>query len=65
MINAVSQFLQMCRNIRIKFLSWAYMYTTLRERERQRQRQRFGSDIPELRSCVKVEMTVLGSPSLM
>ena len=29
MINAVSQFLQMCRNIRIKFLSWAYMYTTL------------------------------------
>ena len=29
LINAVSQFLQMCRNIRIKFLSWAYMYTTL------------------------------------
>ena len=29
MINAVSQFLQMSRNIRIKFLSCAYMYTTL------------------------------------
>ena len=29
LINAVSQFLQICRNIRIKFLSWAYMYTTL------------------------------------
>ena len=29
MINAVSQFLQTCRNIRIKFLSWAYIYTTL------------------------------------
>ena len=29
LINAVSQFLQMCRNIRMKFLSWAYMYTTL------------------------------------
>ena len=29
MIIAVSQFLQMCRNIRIKFLSWAYMYTTV------------------------------------
>ena len=29
MINAVSQFLQMCRNIIIKFLSWAYMYITL------------------------------------
>ena len=29
LINAVSQFLQMCKNIRIKFLSWAYMYTTL------------------------------------
>ena len=30
LINAVSQFLQMCRNIRIKFLSWAYMYRTLK-----------------------------------
>ena len=34
LINTVShsesQFLQMCRNIRIKFLSWAYMYTTFR-----------------------------------
>ena len=30
LINAVSQFLQMCRNIRIKFLSWAYMYTILK-----------------------------------
>ena len=30
MINAVSHFLQMCRNIGIKFLSWAYMYTTLK-----------------------------------
>ena len=30
MINAVPQFLEMCRNIRMKFLSWAYMYTTLR-----------------------------------
>ena len=29
LINAVSHFLQLCRNIRIKFLSWAYMYTTL------------------------------------
>ena len=29
LINAVLQFLQMCRNI-IKFLSWAYMYVTLR-----------------------------------
>ena len=29
MIIALSQFLQMCRNIRIKFLSWAYMYTTV------------------------------------
>ena len=29
LINAVSQFLQLCKNIRIKFLSWAYMYTTL------------------------------------
>ena len=29
LINAVSQFLQMCRNIIIKFLSWAYMYITL------------------------------------
>ena len=29
MINAVLQFLQMCRNIRIKFLSWVSMYTTL------------------------------------
>ena len=28
MINAVSQFLQKCWNIRIKFLSWAYMFTT-------------------------------------
>ena len=48
LINAVSQFLQMCRNIRIKFLSWAYMYTILKfvgkhviqtnpqERERER-----------------------------
>ena len=25
LINAVSQFLLMCRNIRIKFLSWAYI----------------------------------------
>ena len=32
LINAVSQFIQMCRNIifRIKFLSWAYRYTTLK-----------------------------------
>ena len=30
LINAVSQFLQMCRNTKIKFLSWAYMYTTLK-----------------------------------
>ena len=30
LINADSQFLQMCRNIRTKFLSWAYMYTTLK-----------------------------------
>ena len=30
LINAVSQFLQTCRNLGIKFLSWAYMYTTLR-----------------------------------
>ena len=30
MINAVSQFLQMCRNIRITFLSCAYMYITLK-----------------------------------
>ena len=30
LINAISQFLQMCRNIRIKFLSRAYMYTTLK-----------------------------------
>ena len=29
LIKAISQFLQMCRNIRIKFLSWAYMYTIL------------------------------------
>ena len=54
MINAVSQFLYMCRNIRIKFISWAYMYTTLtflgkrviqtnpseRDRQTDRQRQR-------------------------
>ena len=37
MINAVSQFLQMCRNIRIKFLLWVYMYTTQRENERRKQ----------------------------
>ena len=30
LINAVSQFLQMCRKIRINFLLWAYMYTTLK-----------------------------------
>ena len=30
LINAVSQFLQMCRNIRIEFISWTYMYTTLK-----------------------------------
>ena len=28
-INAVTQFLQMCRNILITFLSWAYMNTSL------------------------------------
>ena len=26
LIKVVSQFLQMCRNIIIKFISWAYMY---------------------------------------
>ena len=56
MINAVSQLLQMCRNIRVKFISWVYMYTTLKclgkrviqtnptdrqtDRDRQRQKQR-------------------------
>ena len=46
LINAVSQFLQMCRNTRIKFLSWAYMYTTLRSlgkrviQTNQRERER-------------------------
>ena len=30
LINAVSQFLQMRRNITIKFIPWAYMYTTLK-----------------------------------
>ena len=29
LISAVSQFLRTCRNIRIKLLSWVYMYTTL------------------------------------
>ena len=29
-INAVSQFLQLCINITIKFLPWAYMYTEIK-----------------------------------
>ena len=38
LINTVSRFLQTCRNIRIKFLSWVYMYTTEREGEREENR---------------------------
>ena len=45
MINAVSQFLQMCRNIQNKFLSWAYRQTeTEREGKREREKEKGGKN---------------------
>ena len=40
MINAVLQFLQMCRNIRIKFLSWAERGGRERETDTETHRER-------------------------
>ena len=34
-------YLQMCRNMRSKFLSWTFMYTTIKSRDRQTDKQFF------------------------